>query len=142
MTEEEKNEDSGGVWTSYSDLFMSVSIVFIVMFIFSILQSSISIVRSKEAQKETEKYAESLVPESVREKNENDRLKAQNTLNDLDTNSEEVKLSLKKLSELTESITKRQDFINKLLDDQAKKDDNLSSNDQLEDIKKRLENLL
>ncbi len=121
MSDEEKKEDSGSVWTSYSDLFMSVSIVFIVMFIFSILQSSVSIMKSENAKDEKEKYAEGLVPEKVQKENKLNREKAKETLIDLKSNSKEVKESLENLTELTKNITERQSFINKILDDQVEK---------------------
>jgi len=39
-----KEQDSGSVWTSYSDMFTTMSVIFLVMFVFALLRTGVKVV--------------------------------------------------------------------------------------------------
>ena len=61
--QEENSGSENNAWTSYSDLFMAVAVVFLIMFVFSILASSASTFKIKKEKIEAEKYWMDKIPD-------------------------------------------------------------------------------
>jgi len=53
--EEEQPKDKGDTWVSYSDLFTSLSIIFLTMFVFALLQAGLNKVEKIQIKKRTKK---------------------------------------------------------------------------------------
>ena len=49
--EETEQQDSGSVWTSYSDMFTTVAIIFLVMFVFALIKSAVNSVKMAKSKK-------------------------------------------------------------------------------------------
>ena len=61
--QEQTSGSENNAWTSYSDLFMAVAVVFLIMFVFSILASSASTFKIKQEKQEAEKYWMDKIPD-------------------------------------------------------------------------------
>ena len=60
-----KNDDKGSIWTSYSDLFTAVAIIFLVMFVFALLRTSVMSLKAIKETKEQKEYYEGKVSEKT-----------------------------------------------------------------------------
>ena len=58
-----KEGDKGSIWTSYSDLFTAVAIIFLVMFVFALLRTSVMSLKTVQEQKNQKEYYEGKIPE-------------------------------------------------------------------------------
>lgn len=57
--------DGGSFWTSYSDLLLGLSIIFLVLFFFTFLRSGVDQAKTAAQRRETEQFLKGKVPESV-----------------------------------------------------------------------------
>ena len=63
-----KDDDKGSIWTSYSDLFTAVAIIFLVMFVFALLRTSVMSLKAIKETKEQKEYYEGKVSEKTEKK--------------------------------------------------------------------------
>lgn len=62
-----KDDDDSNVWTSNSDLFMVLAIVFLIMFVFTLLKSSVVTLKSKAQVKEIVEYQKGRIPKAKKD---------------------------------------------------------------------------
>jgi len=56
MNEDDQNNEDGSVWTSYSDMFTTMAIIFLVMFVFALLRSGVSTLSAIKEKKEKQDF--------------------------------------------------------------------------------------
>ncbi len=57
-----QEKDDGSVWTSYSDMFTTMAIIFLVMFVFALLRSGVATLEAVKEKKESKEQLEGKVP--------------------------------------------------------------------------------
>jgi chromosome segregation ATPase len=97
--DDDRNDDGGNVWASYSDLFTSMAIIFLVMFVFALIKAGVSSLQTVQERKKTRELLDGEVSDK-------DKLVAQKKLEKIDksfTKIEEHKnIVKKKIQELTQ----------------------------------------
>ncbi len=119
-----KTEDraAGSVWTSFSDLFTSMSVIFLVMFVIAVLKltlSSLETAKTKDAQK---RYLEGEVPEEIQTEVARKTEKVQNTITDINKIQLAIQQKSDELDALMANVKSHQSEVEALLKHQAKND--------------------
>ena len=63
MMDDDDKKDDGSVWTSYSDLFTTVAVIFLVLFVFALIKAGVSTMQTVVAKREHEKELQGKVTE-------------------------------------------------------------------------------
>ncbi|MBT3585770.1 MAG: hypothetical protein HN509_12770, partial [Halobacteriovoraceae bacterium] len=67
--DDDDKKDDGSVWTSYSDMFTTMAVIFLVMFVFALLRSGVSTVTAVKQKKNQEEILKGKIPSSVQNAN-------------------------------------------------------------------------
>ena len=70
MRRKKQHKEDGKVWTSYSDMFTTMAIVFLVMFVFAMIKVGVSTMEKIAQDKVHQKELEGLVPKEVQKRNQ------------------------------------------------------------------------
>lgn len=120
------NKDDGSVWTSYSDLFTTVAIIFLVMFVFALIKAGVSSLQTLQQKKIHEEELKGKVTEA-------DKKKAQKNLN-------KINKSIDKMNEyqdlISQKVVEMNDFAKKLKDNKKVFEEMVESHKKQEAILK------
>ncbi|MBL6988269.1 MAG: OmpA family protein [Bacteriovoracaceae bacterium] len=119
-------KDSGSVWTSYSDMFTTMAIIFLVMFIFALLQSGVKMASSVKRVEEQKKMLVGQTPKKVVKKNELVKKKLKKSINEIEKVSETITSKLEDLKSLSEKLHNQKNNIHHILKDQGVKEAQLA----------------
>ena len=95
------SETTGGVWTSFSDLFTSVAILFLILFFIIMIRQGILSQHSQQKEREFKKFMEGSIPEK-----EQLKIKAE---------KESLKSSVAKMEEDKEKLTNNIENLTKMM---------------------------
>ena len=109
--EESKQNDP---WTSNSDLFMAVAVIFLIMFVFSILQSGASQLAVQQEKKEAQEYLLGKVDQESKTKTSKNLEEAKKDLKEMIQKKEILDISLKQIGEITKALEHREESIEEL----------------------------
>lgn len=119
---DDENKDDGSVWTSYSDLFTTVAVIFLVMFVFALLRSGINTakaLREKQAQKE---ILEGKVPEKLALENQKKKDTLDKSIKEMDQFNEVIDQKMMEINTFQDEMKKHQNVMVDLLKDQQIKE--------------------
>ena len=114
-------ESSDSVWTSNSDLFMAIAVVFLIMFVFSLLASGVQTAQNSIAEKEREQYESAQVPESVKQQNQKDQDELSKSMEEIKKNHENLKISAQSIATMQKTLASQMEVIERVKKDQNKK---------------------
>ena len=115
-------QEAGSIWTSFSDLFTSLAVIFLILFVFALLKFSVTTIESVKAKKEQEEYLEGKVTEKMKTKVEKKRDQLQSSLSEIKKHQEELAKRTQQINQLVEGLDGHKDIVSDLLKDQSKKD--------------------
>lgn len=146
MEDFDNQKEDGSVWTSNSDLFMTIAIVFLILFIFSMIASGVQKVQMSIEKKQNEEYLAGKVPKPIKEKNKKDFKKLENELEQLLQKEKELETLAKSVSSIKDNINEKKKLFKDLKTDHLEKEARLlyasSTIEFLESSKKNLEEKL
>ncbi len=119
--DDEEPQDHNSVWTSYSDLLLGVAIVFLVLFVYAMLNAGISQLVSETEIKKQEDLISNLVPEALRQENEKNRSAVENDIKEVDEKTKSIEESIQELVQLRKAMELRKNSLNNVFDDNIKK---------------------
>jgi len=122
--DEEKQDDSGGgsVWSSYSDLFMTIAIVFLVMFVFTMLQSQVEKMKSTLEQEQQKKQLEAKIPEKMKKRTEAHKKLMVKSIDDIEQKNKLIAEKMKEFMALNKDLSQQKKVYNQILKDQLKQE--------------------
>ena len=126
----------GSVWTSFSDLSTTMSVIFLVMFVVAVLKltlSTMETINTKEAQK---KYLDGEIPDSIQKKIDDKSNKVKNTIADMTKVQQTINQRTKEINDLIKNMESHKNDVDFLLKEQAKRDVLLSKVNEKLKIKK------
>ncbi len=118
----EKSKSEGSIWTSYSDMFTSLSVIFLVMFVFAILKSQVTAFKSMAVEKNTEKILKGKVPKAVKEEMAQKKQKLNKSINKISVYKDAIKGKITELNELIHEIEGHKTLVSELLNQQTKRE--------------------
>lgn len=87
----------GSAWTSYSDLFMAIAVVFLILFVFAMLNSGVTQLNVAVERKEQEKFLKGLVPEEVLKQNKEEMDSLKEDIEEVEEKEAGIKKNIKDL---------------------------------------------
>jgi chromosome segregation ATPase len=119
---ESQDNAGGSVWTSYSDLFMTVAVVFLVMFIFAMLSSSMSQMSAKIEKEKSEEKLRAQMPNDLAKANKDRLAKIKLTIDSIDDTAESIQKSVDQVKKLATDVADKKVLLASLYNDQILKD--------------------
>ncbi len=149
MSNKDENKDDGSVWTSYSDMFTTMAIIFLVMFVFALLRSGIATLSSVKQKKETEEYLKGKIPEDVKKKTAQKKEALKKSINEMQSYENLINQKMVELNQFSKKMKSHQKVIKSLLTQQDKntavmarmKEQAIAKNEKVESVQKELKEL-
>lgn len=120
--DENESKEDGSVWTSYSDLFTTMAIIFLVMFVFALLRSGVKGVKVAKEMQAQKEYLEGKVPVSVTKENSKRKSKLDQSIEEMDEFNDLISKKMQDLNTFSKKMKKHKVVIKELLKDQANKE--------------------
>ena len=124
--EQQSKPEGDSVWTSYSDLFMTVAVLFLILFVFSILQSGIVSRHSQMERDEILKYAEGVVPPDVEKASGKQFEKIEDSMEVMSDQKKALVQALANLKQFAQSIEVSRTAFAAIQDDHTQKNQMLT----------------
>ena len=121
--DDDKKEDSGGsVWTSYSDMFITIAIVFLVMFVFTLLKSTAQELKSKLEQQQLKKKMEAKIPVEEHKKNQENLRRMEDSIENIQKKKELIAEKVEELNDLNKDLKDQKTVYTAILNTQKEQD--------------------
>ncbi|MBT5095040.1 MAG: hypothetical protein HOM21_12385, partial [Halobacteriovoraceae bacterium] len=120
--DDDDKKDDGSVWTSYSDMFTTMAVIFLVMFVFALLRSGVSTVTAVKQKKNQEEILKGKIPSSVQNANNQKKEKLKKSIDEMDSYNELINSKMVELNQFAEKMGQHKVVINDLLKDQEEKE--------------------
>lgn len=120
--DDDQNKDDGSVWTSYSDLFTTVAIIFLVMFVFALIKAGVSTVQTVAQKHAHEEELRGKIPKELKEKNKKRIEKLSESINEMKDYEDIITKKVQEMNSFAKKLQKNKVVLNKLIEDQTRKD--------------------
>lgn len=117
--DQESNKESGDTWVSYSDLFTSLSIIFLTMFVFALLQAGLNKIEKKQTKVESQKREEGKITEAAQKEMDRKKEILENTVHDLEAHKNIINKKVLELNDLSKKIQNHKDVVKNLIEEQS-----------------------
>ena len=113
--------ESGNFWTSYSDLMLGLSVIFLVLFFFATIRTGVEQLKNANQQMQNVDYLKGKIPEQVAEKNRKQQEIVQKSLLEIQKKQEMLANNAKEVGNLVQSLENQKSIMGELLQDQLDK---------------------
>ncbi|MBL7713885.1 MAG: hypothetical protein JNL01_00370 [Bdellovibrionales bacterium] len=117
---------SGDAWTAYSDLFTTLSVIFLMMFVFTLVRLTINSVQNNKEKKESAQLLEGKVPEAVQKKQKENKAEIAQSISEIQNYRNTIQDRMKEMNELVGGLEKHQKIVDELMKDQRKNEGAMS----------------
>ena len=97
MQDDDEFKEDGSVWTSYSDLFTTVAVIFLVMFVFALIKAGVSKMSSMVEAKQHEQELRAKVSDKVKKETQKKVNVVEDTLHEMENYEDLVNQKVKEL---------------------------------------------
>jgi predicted nucleic acid-binding Zn-ribbon protein len=116
------NKDDGSIWTSYSDLFTTVAIIFLVMFVFALIKAGVSTVQTVQQKKIHEQELKGKIDPSLKKKTDQKIADVEKTIDDMKNYDEIISQKVQDLTDFAKKMQLNKQVMHDILEDQKRKD--------------------
>ncbi|MBF0443384.1 MAG: hypothetical protein HQK54_15865 [Oligoflexales bacterium] len=116
-----RKDGEGSFWTSYSDLLLGIAVIFLVLFIFSLLNSGVTQLNTSIEKKKQERILKGLVSEELIKQNAEGMEAIEKDIKDIEVKEKSISQSLQELAELKKAFEKRKEVLNRLFESDLQK---------------------
>jgi outer membrane protein OmpA-like peptidoglycan-associated protein len=120
--QDDSNQDNSSVWSSYSDLFTNVAIIFLVMFVFALFKSGVNTIRQVQTEKKHQKELEGKLSESDIQRKEKQVSLINEKINEMKDYENIIDEKVKELNQYAKKIQENKNVLSKVIEDQLKQD--------------------
>ena len=99
-----KDDDKGSIWTSYSDLFTAVAIIFLVMFVFALLRTSVMSLKAMKETKEQKEYYEGKVSKKTQKENEDRKKRLKLAVNEMKSFDDVISKKMQEINQFSKKM--------------------------------------
>ena len=127
---EEKHKGEGSVWTTCSDLFMTLAAVFLILFVMSMINAGVTRLNVAIERKSHEDLLKGMISPKEKAQNEKDMKEVQDDIKEIEDKRKAIQSNLRELAELNESLEQRKDTLNRLFKENMEKTGRLTISDK------------
>src|SRR5690554_4430019 len=117
-----QSSDNGQVWSSYSDMFTTMAIIFLVMFVFAMIKVGVSTIERISQQKAHEKELEGYIPEKAQIESQNRLETINESIEQVGEYREIIDQKVIELNQLVKKLESNKDVMSDIVSEQAKKE--------------------
>ena len=133
--DEEDRTTEDNTWTSNSDLFMAIAVVFLIMFVFSLLTTGVKNTQTFMEKKADKEYRLAKIPEAVKDQNQRDIASFEKSIQTIQEKNKKIQDSMSQMTSLANAIESQRKAFVRTKDDLLAK--TTMMNDANEKIKKQ-----
>jgi hypothetical protein len=138
---DDDKQDEGNVWASYSDLFTSVAIIFLVMFVFALIKAGVSSLQTVAVKKAHEKELKGELPAKAKKKNQKNLNKISKSIDQMNQYENLISQKVIEMNQFAKKLKENKTVFKDLIENQNRKDSILKVvRDKLEDKDIKLKN--
>jgi hypothetical protein len=128
MSNEDKNHESDStVWTSYSDLFTNVAIIFLVMFVFALVKATVSQFRTVQSQIQHSNELKAKLSEADINQGKERIAKVEKTVSEMVQYEHVIDAKVLELNEYAKKLQSNKQVLKDIIESQAKQDAMMNS---------------
>jgi chromosome segregation ATPase len=116
--QEEDNQSESSVWTSYSDMFTTIAIIFLVMFVFALIKAGVSSMKVAQQNIEHKEMLEGKIPVKLANENLKQKKEIDKSIKEMDQYNEMISEKVKELNSFSKKMIKHKRVMASLLKDQ------------------------
>ena len=116
--DDEANNEDGSVWTSYSDMFTTMAIIFLVMFVFALLRSGVNTLETLQEKKKREDLLKGNLPEEIVKSQEKQKEDLGKSIEEMDQYQEMIDQKMLELNKFSQKMRGHKNVIKDLLKNQ------------------------
>jgi heme exporter protein D len=131
MHDDQNNKDDGSVWTSYSDLFTTVAVIFLVMFVFALIKAGVSKMQTVVEKRNHEKELKAEVTKEVKAKTDQQVNKVKDSIQDISQYEDLIDQKMRDMNKFVNSLKENKKVLNDLIKDQQRKEAQLAKASEL-----------
>ena len=117
-----KKTDDGQVWSSYSDLFTTVAIIFLTMFVFAMIKVGVTTMEKMAQKKAHEKELEGIIPKKQIEINKKKEQRIKDSISKVSQYKDVINGKILELNSMVKDLASNEEVMNDLLKDRQKKE--------------------
>jgi outer membrane protein OmpA-like peptidoglycan-associated protein len=136
----EPSHEGGNFWTSYSDLLLGLSVIFLVLFFFSTLRAGVEQLKAKITVEDSQNFLKGKVPESLAKEQQSQREQLKKNLDELNQQRVQMAQSALQANQAMKNLETQQQLFDSMMKQQAEQAAALravsEANEKLEHSKK------
>ncbi len=136
----ESSHEGGNFWTSYSDLLLGLSVIFLVLFFFSTLRAGVEQLKAKITVEDSQNFLKGKVPESLAKQQQTQREQLKKNLDELNQQRVQLAQSALQANQAMKNLETQQQLFDSMMKQQAEQAAALravnETNEKLEQSKK------
>lgn len=122
MQDDDEFKDDGSVWTSYSDLFTTVAVIFLVMFVFALIKASVTKMQSVSEKKSHEEELRGKISPKEKKKIDKQVAKVNESINEIQKYEDLVNKKMIEMNTFVQELKGNKKLMKNLMKDQQKKE--------------------
>jgi chromosome segregation ATPase len=126
MYDDDDNKEDGSVWTSYSDLFTTVAVIFLVMFVFALIKAGVSKMETVVTKRKHESELKGKVTKEVKLKTKKDISKVDSSLKDMEQYENLINDKMKEMNSFVKKLQRNKKVMKDIIKDQSRKEAQLN----------------
>tara|TARA_Y100000780_G_scaffold132772_1_gene119470 strand:- start:188429 stop:190888 length:2460 start_codon:yes stop_codon:yes gene_type:complete len=120
--DDEGNKEDGGVWTSYSDLFTTVAVIFLVMFVFALIKAGVSKMETVVAKKRHEQELKGQISQKSKTETNQKLKKVESSISEIADYEEIIDQKMIQMNAFVKDLKKNKKVLKDLIQEHQKKD--------------------
>jgi chromosome segregation ATPase len=122
MFDDDDNKDDGSVWTSYSDLFTTVAVIFLVMFVFALIKAGVSKMETVVTKRKHESELKGKITKEVKKKTQKNITKVDKSLKDIEQYENLIDDKMKQMNSFVKNLQNNKKVMKEIIKDQTRKE--------------------
>lgn len=118
----EERKDDGSIWSSYSDMFTTVAVVFLVMFVFAMIKVGVKSLQQAQQKKKHEEQMQGMVTKEQKIKEMKAKNKIEQSINEVTDYKNVINQKMVELSKFVEKLEQNKKVMQDMVKDQIKKE--------------------
>ncbi len=115
----ESSHEGGNFWTSYSDLLLGLSVIFLVLFFFSTLRAGVEQLKAKITVEDSQNFLKGKVPESLAKEQQTQREQLKKNLDELNQQRVQLAQSALQANQAMKNLETQQQLFDSMMKQQA-----------------------